>query len=482
MIKKHLRSLSATAFQIIFNQFSGLLFFVLLAIYLSQGLFGDLNWAVAVSYTITTMFTFGFDHVLVRRIAAGSDARITTGTYLSHTIIISLFLFIFLILHRILFPGFHSAHGLLFMVLCGGLFSFMSFPFRQFANGLQKFWHLAFMNVFGNVLRVLGMLLLIVLGKVTAPNLGWLFLTSGFMELLIAILLARHITGNLIRPVFRKKVYVLLFNEALPQLGVVLLESSLARLDWILMGLISTSIFTADYSFAYKAFDSSRIPLLIVAPVLLPKMARLYGSGKALDRHSIDELDKLWRLESVIAVVIPLILSTCWVDAINLVTNDKYGETTQFVYIILAIALPMLYVSNFFWTIAFSQKRIKDTFRISAAVTVTNLVLNLLLIPYFNAIGAAIACTCSLLVQMVLYRVIVKEPRLHTPMSDFIKTTLIGAVIALSIHYIDVHWLFKIPLALSAYIIVIYTTGMLNSVLPERLLFSRAQQRRNNDH
>jgi O-antigen/teichoic acid export membrane protein len=471
VIGKYVRTFSGSSFQIIFNQVLGLLFFVMMALYLPKDLFGELNWAVAIGYTITVVLTFGFDHVVVRRIASGSDAYNTAGSYLAHALVVAFLATALLFLHRYAFPQVYATHQLLLIVMGGSLFSYASSPFRQFANALQKFWHLAFMNVSGNVVKVIGMTMMIIVEAVNLQNIGLLFLLSGVIELLLSILLTRHFFQKILLPVFNVDTYRVIFREALPQMGVIMLDSAFARMDWILMGLLSTNIFTADYSFAYKAYDSSRIPLLIIAPVLLPIVAKLYGKGP-LEEKNVQQLKRLWIIESLICVLIPLVLNVCWVDLINIATKDRYGESTFYVYFILSLSLPMLYINNFLWTVAFSQKRLKTILIITAVALSSNLLLNIILIPKLAAIGAAIACTGSIVIQTTLYVVTRREPRLDINIWLFVKSSALAGVIGLSFHYLELFWLLKGILAVITYGVIAYFAGMMKHIFPGKELKS----------
>ncbi|HYC27760.1 MAG TPA: oligosaccharide flippase family protein, partial [Chitinophagaceae bacterium] len=309
------RTFSATGIQIIGNQILGLVFFLLLALHLDKNTFGELNWATAVSYTVTVIFTFGFDHVVIRRIAAGGNSHTIAGTYLAHCLVFAVTGFLLMAAHRALFSGFHEIHYLLWLVFLGTLLSYAASPLKQMANGKERFWRLAVMNVSANFFRVIGTSLLILFVSLDAKTLGLLFLAAGLLELITCYLVSWLDERRLLLPVFRLKVYTLMVREALPSLGAVMLESAFARLDWILLGLMSTGIALADYSFAYKAFDSSRIPLLIIAPVLLPGMARLHSFRKA-DPAAVSRLNRLWQAEAFVSVLIPLVLGVCWVDLV----------------------------------------------------------------------------------------------------------------------------------------------------------------------
>jgi O-antigen/teichoic acid export membrane protein len=452
----HLKSLSASGFQIIVNQLFGLGFFMLAAYYIDKQLFGELNLSIALSTTFTLLATFGFDHVIVRRISAGMSIASTTGIYLTHALVMGLLSIILLLVSKIYFPNFFQIHFLLIAVFISFICTYIASCFKQLANGKERFWHLAFMGIIANVVRVIGLFFLIQIHAVTISNIAILYVGVAIVEVLFAFFSAAHLCGHWVLPSFNWMAYKSLVKESLPQLGVIFLESSLARVDWILLGFISTSVFVADYSFAYKAFESSRIPLLIIAPVLLPKISRILAKSHAYETSVVKELNMLWQLESWLAMLIPLILNICWVDVVNIMTQNKYGESTKGIYAILSFCLPMAYITNFLWTIVFAKGNIKLTLKISALASVVNIVLNIILIKYYNAIGAAIAYLASTTVQFVCYYVWVKEPHLQLRLMPYLKTLLIAILLYVLAMWLPVLWLWKVIIISLLYISLFY--------------------------
>src|SRR5690606_36590986 len=75
---------------------------------------------------------------------------------------------------------------------------------------------------------------------------------------------------------FKKRAYFKLLKEAMPQYLVVIFDSSLSRIDIILMGFITTHALTGEYGFAYRAFEISRLPIVIIAPIIMAKFARVF--------------------------------------------------------------------------------------------------------------------------------------------------------------------------------------------------------------
>src|SRR4030095_6424228 len=146
--------------------------------------------------------------------------------------------------------------------------------------------------------------------------------------------------------------YRLFLKRSIPQIGTAVLMATISRMDWILLGIFSTQVKTAEYSFAYRAYELSPFPLLIIAPVLLSRFSGLFtrqNEYSLLQRRG--ELSILLRFEMILATFIPLVLNIAWAPVMDLVTHGKYGTSNQFIFLILSFCIPFQYISNFFWTV-----------------------------------------------------------------------------------------------------------------------------------
>ncbi|MEO6831779.1 MAG: polysaccharide biosynthesis C-terminal domain-containing protein [Chitinophagaceae bacterium] len=460
-MRQYVRTASATTIQMVANQFFGLLFFLGMALLLPKDLFGRINWAIAVCATLTIISSLGFDHVIVGKLGAGETVKDTVGVYIGHTILLALIGVSGLAIFHWLKPSFFQ-HNPEFIAIYAGLFAtFMSMPFKQLANGKQHFGALAWMGVSGNFFKVVILFSLYFSHAVNDKNIALLFLISGLLEWIFCFAIATGFSGKILLPTIDFSKYKALVFFSFPQLGVILLDSAFARIDWILMGIISTNALTADYSFAYKAYESSRLPLLIIAPIILPKLSKLYSQG-GISKEKASELNFLWRAESLICVVIPLLLNICWDDVVNLVTHNRYGVSTRWVYAVLSLSLPMAYIINYLWTIAFSTGRLRLTFYFTAITLGVNFGLNLILIPLYGALGAAIAFTTSTAVQMVLYIWRVREPKLSMRYLDFALTCFSAIALVALTTVLPIHWFLKLVLAFLLYTIFAKIVGLVS--------------------
>jgi len=413
--KKIFRDLSASTLQVVINQLFGLLIFYMLSRYLDKSNFGELNWSIATLSVVTIILTLGTDVLIVKRIAQGEDPGQIGGLHMTHTVMASL-LFLFLLFGcRQLWPAFFEQHNLLIGVAMSLVLTFLSSPFKQIANGKEVFYNFAVMTVTANAVKAILLLAAGILGFFSIKVIIAIFIVASLIEWIVGAWLAFSSIGKPLKLKWDKDQYKALLLESLPQLGVLLFDSALARVDWILIGLMKGPATTGEYSFAYKIFEISRLPMLVIAPVILPKFVRYLNNGETLGGEKKMELSLLLKFETAISVLIPIFFNITWTPLMSWLTAGKYGSVDAPVYLLLSVCVPLHYFNNFLWTMAFAQKQLKLTFYITVVVSLLNFSLNLLLIPKFSSRGAALAFVISTLVQFVLYKVFVDQRRLPVP-------------------------------------------------------------------
>ncbi|HTF27209.1 MAG TPA: polysaccharide biosynthesis C-terminal domain-containing protein, partial [Flavitalea sp.] len=203
------------------------------------------------------------------------------------------------------------------------------------------------------------------------------------------------------------KKYRRLLAECIPQAGVVFFAAVLSRIDWVMIGLLLPVSRLAEYGFAYKIFELSTLPLLVVAPLLLPMFSR--QSSKGEDIYSSARNQHFIRLEFVIAALTGLLLNICWVPLMEPLTKGQYSVVNSHTVLILSFAIPLLYLNNYLWTLRFSEKRTNRILKIFMITVLVNVLANTVMIPKFGNEGAAISYVVAILIQTILYSHRLKE-------------------------------------------------------------------------
>ncbi|HEY0246090.1 MAG TPA: oligosaccharide flippase family protein [Mucilaginibacter sp.] len=394
-----IKNLSANALQLVLNQLFGLIIFYVLSASLDKNSFGQINLALAVLLAAFNILSLGIDQLIIKRIASGEHVQKTLSLYIIHVLISGTFFYGLLLLAKIVFPQTGYTYHIILLIAIGKLMIYLSLPFKQVASGMERFKLLAYMSVISNFIRCICLLVFALLHSIAVHTIIIIFIVGDVAELLVCIYLyKRCIETNLIIQ-WDKINYIKLLRETIPQSGVVVITSALARFDWIFIGFVLSAVKLAEYSFAYKVFELSTLPLLAIAPLLIPYFTKLF---KQQDKQ-LPNLKSLIRIEIVIAVLTALLLNICWSPIIDWATSGKYGAVNAKTIFILSLCMPLLYVNNFLWTIYFAQGRLKMILSSFIITLIANVAGDLLLIPYYKNEGAAFAFLLACLAQTLFY-------------------------------------------------------------------------------
>jgi len=405
MRRKFLHDISANSLQVIISQVCGLVIFYVLSLYFSKNDFGEINWSLAVLLTSFGILSLGIDQVMVQKIAAGEDPQKILSIYLFHVITGGMIFYLLLLIIVFFFPAFQQNHRLLLFLGIGKLMIFFASPFKQLANGLEKFKVLFIMSVSSNIVRAAALLFFAFFSSLNLTTVIIIFITGDFTELLISYFITKKVLRISFSNQWTTKNYFSLVKTSLPQAGVVVFASAIARFDWIFLGILASNIALAEYSFAYKVFEVATLPLLVIAPLLVPRFTKLFHGDTKINRSGkINDLLALLRFEIIAASLIALVLNILWVPVIDLITQGKYGTVNRYTILILSACLPFIFANNFLWSVHFSQRRLKMIFYVFLISFLVNIAGNIILIPLFFGEGAAFAYLVTILLQFLMFR------------------------------------------------------------------------------
>jgi O-antigen/teichoic acid export membrane protein len=457
---KLVKDISSSTIQVIINQGLGLLIFVIISRYLDKSLYGELNWSLAILTFIITLLSLRLEQVVVQKIAAGENTSKILSLFFGHVLLSGVLFYSVLLAGSFLFPSFFRQHNLILILAVSQLLSFFSLPFKQLANGKENFGWLALMSSVANVIRALGLLWAVIFATLTMREVLLIYIISSFAEFGISYWVAGIKIGTRIRMQWTITDYCILIKESLPQIGVVFLNACIARIDWILLGFFSTQVITAEYSFAYKMFELSPLPLLIIAPVLLSRFSKYFSSHTefSLQERNV-ELDFLIRTEMILATMIPLIANMVWSPLIDMLTNHKYGAINKTTFLILSFCIPLQYLINLFWTIHFSLKHLALIFRITAITCAIIVAGDLLLIPLMNAKGAALVYLAAITIECLIYLRVSAFASFRNTLMPMVLCTGIALISGLLAYQLNVPVAAKLFLSLLLYSVLIILTG-----------------------
>ena len=419
-----LKNIFSSGLQAIAVQVLGVTFFLIASFYLSKDDFGIISWANALCIMITTLLSLGMEQVVFRRIAVSSRSDWAATAFLLHAFAGSAIALITLailsaITHKV------ELHFLpLFFV--AQAFTYMATPLKQMLNAKQRFTPYGIIAVCSNTLKII---LSLVYVKGTGLSIqvavGIMILCAAieFFSLLLYVRKNQNFKFRL-----RWQAYKKLVKESLPQYISVIFDSSLSRIDWVLLGILGTSAMTAEYSFAYRAFELARLPITVIAPILLAKFARLLSAEMKMDDDKKDLVKNIFHIEIFIAVLIPLVLNILWAPVLDTVFKGKYGSNNALEFFLLSLNIPFLFTINLIWTICFTGKLYRKIANITIATAVGNLILNIVLIPLFSGTGAAIAFLATTVLQLIAYSILLKKAAVSISVIDIMLYFLLASI------------------------------------------------------
>lgn len=460
----HLRNFSANALQLVANNVFALVIFYVLSTGLSKADFGRLNLALAILLAAFNILSCGIDQLIIKKIAADEGRESTLSLYIIHTLITGLIFYGLLAVGYVLIPH-TSVYQILLFIGMGKLMIYLSTPFKQAANGLEKFKLMAWQSVISNFVRCACLVICYLLHLFDIKAVMSVFVAGDVLEFAIGLILFKRSAGIPITLKFNKTGYFNLVKEALPQIGVVIITSSLARFDWIFIGFMLSAIKLAEYSFAYKVFEIALLPLSAIAPLLIPRFTRMFKQGDL----NLAGVKFLVRTEALIAGLSVLLINIYWTPAIDWITHGKYGAVNERVAFLLSLCIPLLYLENLLWTVYFTQSRLKmilNAFIITLAVNVLG---DLLLIPLFQNDGAAVAFLLACLAQVIFYLGKNNISGLRNAWQPVLVCTICAVVAGQAARlWTSAGWL-VIPISIISYGVLLLITGQLKRDTQMRL-------------
>jgi O-antigen/teichoic acid export membrane protein len=215
-----------------------------------------------------------------------------------------------------------------------------------------------------------------------------------------------------LRPTLDLALSKQLLRATLPIGGTLMIGSLYWRVDILLLSVLSSSSQVALYAVVFRIVDAVMVLPNYLHITIMPELARV-----AAIRERFDEI--IQKTFTVIAVAATglFVLFVTFADELVTVVGGSAFQGAAPVLRILMIAVAFAYVGSMFGDALFVRDKQKITFVISLLVLPANVGLNLLLIPLWDARGAAVAWAVSELVIVALYavfyrRVFTSLPRL----------------------------------------------------------------------
>lgn len=372
----------------------------LLAIYLARFLgeadFGKYNFALSLTTLLAIFTDLGVNQLIIREIAR--EKGLSTD-YVNNSIILKIPLSILtLIFIAIISQGLSYHRELSILLYLFGIYNILfsiTGVYTSLFTAWEKMEYVALFQIIERIIIVTFSLWILFLGY-GVIGVAYVYLLAGIIDVVVVAYIAFK---RFIRPVFKidfglqKK----LLRMGLPFGLNALFAVFFFKIDTVLLGILKGDVAVGVYNAAYNPLLSlSMIIGGIISTVIYPIMSKYY-------KESGDALEKLTLISSKYLAILGFpIAFGCFILADKFIQLFYAGGYTQSVlaFQILALFIPIRLVSSITGTLLSSINR--QGYR-TASVGISaafNIILNLMLIPYYSYIGASIATVLS---ELILY-------------------------------------------------------------------------------
>lgn len=471
MKNKLLKNLFSSGLQAVAIQLLGVFFFIYLSFHLSKEEFGIISFMNARAMFIITFLSLGMEQIVIRRIASSKSSDWAAAAYLIHAIVSSVVTIAVLYVLGLTITEWKGAHILTWFFTAQALI-FMGTPLKQFLNAKEKFAPYGIIAIISNIGKLVLAWFLLTKHLLDIYGVIWILIGCSLFEFIALLIYTLATTSFSFK--FRFSAYLKLVKESRAQFLSVIFDSGLSRIDWILLSIISTNAITGDYTFAYRAFELARLPIVIIAPIILSRFSRILATSGKLDDERRGQFNNLLSIEMFLAVCIPLLLNIVWSPFIGYVFDNKYGPSNAVEFAMLSASIPLHFLINLFWTVSFSAKKYRQVSTITIIAAIANLVLNLVLIPVYGGAGAAMAFVVTSLVQAILCYKLVHQQIANVDISPLPIFLICGSLAYITAIYLTENIFLQLLIAIVVYIILSLLTGQLkkNKLRTLKALFS----------
>ncbi len=427
--------------------------------YFTKTEWGEYSLVLTFGGIFAVLAEWGLYQLMVREISKeGADEEKIVSNLFTLRLIISLFIFVLAPLISLLFPYSNQARQAILI-------------------GMSGFWLLSgaqvLMGVFQKYLRMDKVSLAEVAGRAIQLGLIFLFikLNLGLLWIVFSLALSSLVNFLLIFWFARQHVRVRLafdmdfwrksFIQSFPLAVSNILIMIYFSTDSLFLSVFKPVTEVGIYRLPYKILESLIFFPAMFVGLIMPLLSRFANSDwprfKDVFQRAFDVL---------IIFTIPLVAGTLVLSPtiIDLLGGGRYPESAG-VLNILIVAVGAIFFSTLFSFALIAAEKQKTLLKISAAGAVVNVILNLVLIPRYSYVAAALTTVftealVAFLMMAAIYRFLRWRPSLGAVFKSLLAAGAMAAILW-SLNFLNLFVL--LVLALLIYFGLLYLVGGFSS-------------------
>lgn len=439
---------------------SAILAFILqiyIARYLGVSEFGNYSFVISFTSLFMIFADIGISQLMIREIARFKGL---TSKYVINATIMKIFLsFLSFLLVAIFINLLGYPQNLINIVYIFGIYMILS-SFAQMLMAVfqahEKMEYFSAILMAEKLILLPGGLIILFMGY-GLMQLGYIYVLAGLIEILLGIfILIKKIGIN--NYFIDKKFIKSSFRESIPFGLNIFFASIFFQVDTVLLSIFKGSVAVGIYAAAYT-------PLLALGGILSNMFT--FVAYPLMSKYHINSNDYLSVLTKnfskyIIILGVPVAV-ICFVLAdkiINLFYGIQYNQSV-IVFQILSFFIPLRLISSLTGTLLTSVN--KQNVRMWCVIFcgVFNFSINLILIPSFSFIGAAIATVVSeLLLYSILLFFIARYQGSINLNQIYIKPIIAAFIMGFVLYNLkQINWIFGLCISFFIYFVVLFLIG-----------------------
>ena len=277
-------------------------------------------------------------------------------------------------------------------------------PVELYLQSEESFSSMAGIRIMTNLIN-LGLVFLLVRSASTS----WAVpVASGAGVLASEAVFFHSIAGTLALPSFAafRKMSVYLLKEGLPLFGSMILLLFVGQFSIILVRAMCSPEELGWYAAGYKLYDVGNALLVPAGTVLFPKLAAVW--------HDEDPTRRTSLIVNGMSITLPLALILlgaallCAQEVVPFLFGAAFTQTSFYVSV-LSFALVIKSVSMFLAYGLVAGGRQRTHLAVTSVFVVINIILSIVLIRSYGAIGAAVSIVVAFLCELVFFLAVLRH-------------------------------------------------------------------------
>ncbi|PJE69709.1 MAG: hypothetical protein COU98_00545 [Candidatus Staskawiczbacteria bacterium CG10_big_fil_rev_8_21_14_0_10_38_10] len=436
------------------SKFLKFILFIYVARILGAAEYGKFTFALAFAGLFIIFADLGLSHITTREFSQEKEKEKKFGALLSLKILLSLGTLVLILASSFFITADPLIQKLIWILAICNLAECFSWIIFAFLQARQKMEYQAFTGILESLI-VVGTGLFILFYFPSIRNLSYSYLFASLVALIFVLILF-HFKVQRLSLNWRKSIWKEFLLMSWPIALTGMAAAIYGQTDSVMMGYFGQIIQTGWYNAASRIVWATIIPMNLISISFFPVLNKAFNESK-------EKLQKVFDYQMGIMIFFALPIVTGGIvlapKIIDFMYNQSYFSSILALQILILTA-GIVYFYNPFSQILITFNQQKKAFWMTMGTAITNVILNLILIPKYSLYGAAVATVITHFLTFALFFNLIVRYTYIKPLKSKVLLTFLGAFFSSLIMY----FVISLP--------AIYNLHIIFSVLFGALIYS----------